>query len=188
MEYYTFSGSSQAPGYTLVHNSLGGFTDKFENRNLTLACHDFDGDGKLEFILSDVFGKMHLIKDIFQHDTGLAETDSLTVSNSVLSFTASMRVGRQARPAFAFLSEGQLPTMVVGSKQGGLFLFQPSEWVQNPDTDWSLLMQVYPNPADGFFKIEAKEDISIMLYNALGEQITSLLTVNAGPICSPNAL
>lgn len=188
MEYYTFSGSSQAPGYTLVHNSLGGFTDKFENRNLTLACHDFDGDGKLEFILSDVFGKMHLIKDIFQHDTGLAETDSLTVSNSVLSFTASMRVGRQARPAFAVLSEGQLPTMVVGSKQGGLFLFQPSEWVQNPDTDWCLLMQVYPNPADGFFKIEAKEDISIMLYNALGEQIGPAFTVNKDEIFQYNTV
>lgn len=182
MEYHSFSGNGDAPSYTLTDNSLGGFTDKFENRNLTLACHDLDGDGKLEFILSDVFGKMHLIKDIFQHDTGLAETDSLTVSNSVLSFTASMRVGRQARPAFAVLSEGHFPTMVVGSKQGGLFLFQPSEWTQNPGMDRSLLMQVYPNPAEGFFKIEAEETISIVVYDALGKKVGPYFTVSKAEI------
>lgn len=177
MEYYVFSGSNTDPSYTLEQNSLGGFTDKFENRNLTLACYDLDGDGTLEFILSDAAGKMHLIKDILQHNTGLADADSLTVSNSALGFTASTRLGRQARPAFAVLSEGQPPTMVVGSKQGGLFLFQPSDWMPNPGQGKSLIMQLYPNPADGFFKIEAKEDISITLYDALGKRIGSSFTV-----------
>ena len=188
MEYYAFSGSNTSPSYTLEQNSLGGFTDKFENRNLTLSSYDLDGDGTLEFILSDAFGKMHLIKDILQHDTGLAETDSLTASSSVLGFTESMRLGRQARPAFAVLSEGQFPTMVVGSKQGGLFLFQPSEWVQIPDAKRALLMQVYPNPADGFFKIEAKEDIAIMLYDAVGKKIGSAFTVHKDEIFHYNTV
>lgn len=178
MAYYTFSGDANTPSYVLENNALGGFTDKFENRNLIPASYDLDGDGTLEFILSDAFGKMHLIKDILQHDTGLAKTDSITVSNSDLGFTAAARLGRQARPAFAVLSEGHFPAMVVGSKQGGLFLFQPSKWAQNPDRAKVLLMQVYPNPANGFFKVEAKEDLSLMLYDALGKQVGYPFAVN----------
>lgn len=182
MEYYTFSGNSHAPDYTLEDSSLGGFTDKFENRNVIPSVYDLDGDGTLEFILSDAFGNLHLIKDIFQHDSGLADTDSLTVSSSVLGFTESARLGRQARPAFAVLSEGHFPTMIVGSKQGGLFLFQPSEWVQSPGKGRSRLMQVYPNPAEGFFKIEAEETVSIVLYDALGKKVAPSFTVSKAEI------
>lgn len=172
MEYYTFSGNSSAPSYTLAQDALGGFTDKFENRNLIPASYDLDGDGALELVLSDAAGKIHLIKDILNHDTGLAGADSLTVSSSVLGFTAATRFGRQARPVFAVLSEGHFPTMVVGSKQGGLFLFQPSGWSQNPGQGKADLMQIYPNPAQDFFKIHAKENLSITLYDALGKKVS----------------
>lgn len=170
MEYYTFSGNAAAPDYTLTHSAFAGFTDKFQNRNLIPAAYDLDRNGTPELIISDTGGKLYLIKDVFKHTTGLADTDSLTISDSALGFVQASQFGRQARMAFTNLIEGEPPLLVVGSRQGGLYLLRNKEGVRNPGPQEQIVFDVFPNPAADFFMIRANQNLSVALYDALGKK------------------
>lgn len=173
MEYYEFSGSAVSPDYTLVNSALAGFTDKFQNRNLIPTAYDLDGNRTPELILSGADGKLHLIKDIFNHTTGLEDADSLTISYSMdtLDFVHASRLGRQARIAFAPLFEGEPPVMVVGGRQGGLLMLYNEESVRKPVPSEKIVLNIFPNPATDFFMIRSNQNLSVQVYNALGKKV-----------------
>lgn len=171
LDYFEFSGTEAAPSYTLRSDKFAGFTDKFENRNLIPFLTDYQGDGTVDLLLSNADGNLLSIPDMSTHTTGLSGVDSIIVADTRLDRRDAYRFGRQSRIAFGALFKGEKPSLLVGNRQGGLYLLRNTEGRINPVDEENLVLEIFPNPTEGAFKIKTNQPVEVTVFDITGRLI-----------------
>ncbi len=168
VEYYENMGSNGSIAFELVEDNFAGFTDKFENRNLTPAIYDVDADGKNELVISNGKGQLYIISDYFNHQSGLAEAETVSIKNIRWNNTYHKSFGFESKIAFGPLFRGELPSMLIGSRQGGVYLLRNKNGSVNPGED-GLTLTCFPVPTDDILNVEVSHNSRIVLYNTMGK-------------------
>lgn len=179
LEYYGHQAIQGAVGFNLLEENFAGFTDIFENRNLTPAISDIDNNGLNELVISNRKGQLFVIDNFFSHQSGLEGAKIISVKNDKTNATYHKSFGFESNVAFAPLFRGELPTMVVGSRQGGVYLLRNKSGSLNPGED-SFVLNCSPVPSDGILNVEVNEAAQITLYNPLGEIVWGERQQSAG--------
>src|SRR5690606_18310439 len=159
--------------------NLAGFTAKFENRNLTPALFDIDHDGVNELIISNSKGQLSIIEDMLNHQTGLEGSKALNIVNKKWDNSSHKGFGFGSSIAFGVLFEGEYASMLVGSRQGGVYLLRNKSGVIHPGEE-SFALNCFPIPSAGILNVEVSESASIILYNLLGEIVWKEMKQAAG--------
>ncbi len=168
LEYYENTAMADNVDFKLEKDNFAGFTDRFENRNLTPAIYDIDADGLNELVISNASGQLFIIRDYFNHESGLQGAEAISVKNGKWNDSHHKAFGFESKIAFAPLFRGELPTMVVSGRQGGVNLLRNKSGSGSADGD-SFTLDCSPVPTDGFLNIEVSEAAQIVLYNTLGK-------------------
>lgn len=170
LDYYENQEQSSELGFSLVTENFAGFYDNFENRNLTPAIFDLNNDGNSELIISNARGQLFFIDDIETHQSGLEDIEMVEIQNNILNQTVQAKFGFGSKVAFASLFMAELPSMLVGSRQGGLYLLRNKEGFLNPGED-DFTLECFPNPTEDELTVKVSEKAAFKIYNGLGSLV-----------------
>ena len=168
LEYWLNTSSEGSISFELVDEALAGIIDDSFRRELVPLADDINNDGELELITTDATGIMRVYSD-FLDNNGQSVFDLVIEPAENLSLTRS-RWGRGASLAIANLG-GQLPHLVVGSKQGGLLLFENYSIPGSGPGNEPFLMELFPNPGTGLISLRGNQNFTIEIYNTMGQLV-----------------
>lgn len=179
VDFYTNKALGVEVEFNLERENFAGFTDKFENRNLTPAIFDVDANGRSELIVSNAKGQLFIIEDFSNHQSALENARVLSIRSNETDTIYHKSFGFESNVAFGPLFSGELPSMIVGSKQGGAYLLRNKGGSVNPDGEFFTLT-CSPIPTDGILNVEVSEAATIMLYNTLGKLVWEVQEQSGG--------
>lgn len=170
LDYYKNEAQDSEPVFSLVAENFAGFSVGFENRNLTPVIFDLNKDGRSELVISNAKGQIFFIEDIESHQSGLENIEMIEIQNSILNQRVQSKFGFGSMLAFASLFNGELPTLLVGSRQGGLYLLRNEIGGSGPGEE-DFTLECYPNPAEDGITVKVSEKATVKIYNALGNLV-----------------
>ncbi|UXP33234.1 T9SS type A sorting domain-containing protein [Reichenbachiella agarivorans] len=130
--------------------------------NLSITIEDVDEDQKDDLIVTDRSGRLSIYPD-FPANRSISNQELFDFSSNG-TFTTS-RFGRYSKPAFGKLGTTSL---VVGSIQGGIWLYESSKAEKK-----KLNLTVYPNPSgiDKKVRFLANQSATLYLLTASGHLV-----------------
>jgi hypothetical protein len=69
----------------------------------------------------------------------------------------------------------QLPHLVLGSKQGGLFLLENLSIPGNNPGGDDFILELFPNPGDGDVTLRGNQNFTYVIYNSQGQSVMGIL-------------
>ena len=172
LEYRRNTGSTSEPTFILENDAFAGIANNSGRRNLVPLIDDINNDGKTELLVTDDSGILQLFTN-FQGQSTPQLTTKL-IDSELLGTLVPTRIGRQNWMATAALFDTKLPALIIGSIQGGLFMFEnvSENGNYNGGNEGPFVLEVFPNPGPPF-KIRANQVFSYHLYNTLGQLVTA---------------
>lgn len=170
LDYYMNQALASAAIFSLKVENFAGFSDSFENRNLTPVIFDLKKDGSTELVISNAKGQIFLIEDVEAHQSGLENTEVIEIPNTILNQRVQAIFKYGSMLAFASLFNGELPSLLVGNRQGGLYLLR-NENGGSDSGDEDFTLKCFPNPTVDHMTVKVSEKAVVKIYNALGSLV-----------------
>ncbi len=174
LEYWTNDGGTAPFSFQLNNASVAGIVDDSFRRELVPLAADLNGDEILELATLDATGVVRIYKNFLStSDTDPPEEFSLVIEPTMGALTLPSRWGRGATLTHAVLSN-DLPYIVIGSNQGGLFLLENnSDPLVGPNPGSVLGLKLLPNPSSDLVEFRANQSFDWRMYNTLGQLVRS---------------
>jgi hypothetical protein len=181
LNYYHNSGSAANPIFTFVTDSLGKVN--VTNYNLSYdgystPCFFTDQFNNTGLLVGSEEGKVHFFTDIDNNLSGTFQNaDSLL--KSLTGTTIQPNSGWRTSACIASISDPVFMDLVVGNYSGGVNYYchnlvpEVISSVKEINKVKEKSLRVFPNPADGYVKLEVLsassfENFSIQIINLLG--------------------
>jgi len=173
LEYWINTSAGNNFSFELSSEAFAGIIDDSFRRELVPATADINLDGQLELITTDATGVMRVYSNITDEiSSNNMERFDLLIQPEDNKPLVRSSWGRGSSVAVADLG-GSLPHLVIGSRQGGLFLLENlSEPGDNP-SDREFVLRVYPNPGERLVTLQANQNFIYSIYNSQGQLIMS---------------
>ena len=172
LEYWRNNSTGGIIGFELINDAFAGIIDDSFRRELVPMASDLNGDGILELATIDATGVMRIY-------TNFSESSESSPSQMVFDMLIAptqaedavrSRWGRGASLSSAQLG-GQLPHLVVGSRQGGLYLLENFSQPGGGNGGSEFTMELFPNPGKGLVTLRGNQNFTIEVYNTLGQLV-----------------
>lgn len=175
------SGTNTAPAYNANSDPYLGINLNPDRTFLVPVVANEDGNSQPDLLLADNSGGLRLIND-FAASAG----DPLVVQvyNETFSTTGTLSAGRRIWPAMADLNGDNALELVVGTAQGGLYLYSETDKAGNPTDGVKLLVNMYPNPLQETRTLSISSNLPAtgLLYNLSGQQLGQELILPNGEL------
>ena len=175
--YYRNASGGLIPQWVLSDEAAGGIEGGITELFLSPLLTDLDGDGTTELLTTDISGCLLVRPDFIRalNQSTAVLPDTVKMYNSLLSENRALTLGNQSWLAAAPLFGNRRPALVVGTRRGGISVYQlDSEIIPTREVDLLL----FPNPAEQDVTLQASEAImEVQLINLAGQllQQTTLL-------------
>jgi hypothetical protein len=171
LEYWRNTSSGGNFTFELINAALAGITDDSFRRELVPLAADMNRDGELELITTDATGVMRIYTDYLDASEAMPPQsfEQLIEPNSGQTSVGS-RWGIGATLTNANLGPG-LPYLVIGSRQGGLFLLENLSEPGTSSGGDEFTMDLFPNPGIEQVTFQANQNFTIRIYNSLGQLV-----------------
>jgi len=171
LEYWLNTSGGGNFTFNLVDESVAGIVDDSFRRELAPMAADINRDGELELVTIDATGVMRVYRNFLSSDdNNPVQLFELVIEPAENEPMVRSRWGRGASIANASLGS-QLPHLIIGSKQGGLFLLEnlsaPGGGSGGPD----FTLEVFPNPGVEMVTIHGNQKFMVEIYNNLGQLV-----------------
>jgi hypothetical protein len=150
--------------FRLVDEAFLGFQDILANKNLSIALADFDNNGTVDLVYSDLSGILKFSSDIF----------SQQVSPSIALITISeeadplpSRLGESTYLTALDIDEDGDSDLISGTSAGGLTILMNTGEI-TPPVESKRIFSIFPNPVD-FGK-----NLKILSFEAANYEIVSI--------------
>ena len=175
--YYRNASGGLIPQWVLSDEAAGGIEGGITELFLFSLLTDLDGNGTTELLTTDISGRLLVRPDFIRslNQGGAVLPDTVQTYNSLLSENRALTLGNQSWLATAPLFGNRRPALVVGTRRGGISIYQlDSETIPTQEVDLLL----FPNPAEQDVTLQASEAImEVQLISLTGQllQQTTLL-------------
>lgn len=169
LEFWTNTSLGNNFTFELTDDSYAGIIDDSFRRELFPLAKDINNDGQLELVTSDATGVMRLYKN-FSSENEPPEIFDLLIEPSENQDLLRSRWGGGIAMAAANLGD-ELPHLVLGSKQGGLFLLKNLSIPGDGPGDNDLILKLFPNPGDGDVTLRGNQNFTYVIYNSQGQLV-----------------
>lgn len=178
LEYRRNTGNTTDPTFILETDAFAGISNNTGRRNLVPLMDDINNDGVADLLVIDDSGILRVYTD-FLNQTEPQITSEL-IDNSLTNQPTTSRLGRRNWMATGKLFGNNLPALLIGSIQGGLFFFEnlSEDGNFNGGNQETFVVEIFPNPGPPF-KIRSNQPYSYFLYSTLGQLISA-----EGPIAA----
>ncbi len=154
--------------FSLRNQSVGGITDDFNKRALSIAIADFNKNNKADLITGDRSGRLNIYTDFTDRINSALTASTDFIFNQLQDRNVGYNFGREVFPA----TYGD--DIVVGLTGGGL-QFLKNKGVVNAIRESEIFdfqFNVFPNPSYDNISIQCNKAGKIAIFNLLGIQIT----------------
>ncbi|GJM28648.1 MAG: hypothetical protein DHS20C17_12830 [Cyclobacteriaceae bacterium] len=177
LEYWSNASVGSNFSFELTNDAFAGIIDDSFRRELFPMAADINNDGQLELVTTDATGVMRVYTNFIDPD-GINPLEMFEyliepVANQPL---LRSRLGRGTAVAAANLGS-QLPHLVLGSRQGGLFLLENQSIPGNNPNGENFTMELFPNPGDGQVTLRGNQHFIYEIYNSQGQRVMESLPV-----------
>ena len=175
--YYSNSGTNKTFSFKLETDSFAGVSINFEGRFSQPAVADFDLDGRPDLLTVDHTGSVRLFHGA---EWGKwTERESLLFTNNGSSSSPVM--GNYLTAAIGDYNGDGKPDISVGTNAGGLKMITNIIPVTvtgvEPGSDFKI--EVFPNPADEYIRIQSSRRATLKVMNITGSSILNNVLVKA---------
>jgi len=175
LEYWNNSSSGNNFMFEIVTDSVAGIVDDSFRRELVPLAVDINHDGQLELVTTDATGVMKVYNNFL--DTGGSNNPTqsfdLLIEPSADETSVRSRWGLGSSLSSADLGS-QLPYLVIGSKQGGLYLLENLSEPGNGSGGSEFTLDMFPNPGtsgNDLITLQGNQDFTFLIYNSLGQLV-----------------
>lgn len=171
LEYWRNTSSGESLTFELIDDALSGVIDDSFRRELAPVAADINGDKDLELITTDATGVIRVYRNFLnQQESSSIQMFDLLIEPANDQQVQQSRLGRGATLAVASLGS-QFPHIVVGSKQGGLFLMENLSMPANGSAENEFTIELFPNPGVDMITVRGNRNFTIEIYNNLGQLV-----------------
>lgn len=169
LEYWRNSSSNGSLSFELIDDAVAGIIDDSFRRELAPVTGDINNDGQLELLTTDATGVMRTYRNFLQTEIS-PELFDLIIEPEVDAVLMKSRWGHGASIAIAQISTG-LPHLVIGSRQGGLFLLENYSEAGGGTGVENFTLEMFPNPGVELITLRGNQNFTMEIYNSLGQLI-----------------
>lgn len=164
------SGTNTAPAYAADSEAYLGINLNPDRTFLVPVVVNQDGNNRPDLLLADNSGGLRLIND-FAASAG--DVQLVQVYNETFNVTSTLSAGRRIWPVMGDLNGDNALELVVGTAQGGLYLYSETDEAGNPTDDVKLLVNTYPNPLGETRTLSISSNLPAtgLLHNVSGQQL-----------------
>ncbi len=171
LEHWRNTSEGGSFTFDLVDESVAGIVDDSFKRELAPMVADINHDGALELVTIDATGVMRIYRNfVNSKENQPTQPFDLVIEPSENEPMLRSRWGRGASITFARLGS-QLPHLVIGSKQGGLFLLENFSAPGDGTGETDFTLDVFPNPGVEFVTLRGNQHFTVEIYNSLGQLV-----------------
>jgi len=176
LDYYENTGASRAPAFGLVQENVLAI-DGSQGRRLVPGVADLDQDGTLDLFATNDTGILSVYPDYqaqMQADAPPNVIQNLVVEGSTTSTTL---LDLHTWPVAALLDARQPPSIIVGTRRGGLVHLKAGEAPPTGGNDIGLFAA--PNPANERLVVTTQINAQVSLVSLKGQTMLTNATVSA---------
>ena len=172
LKYFANVGTVDAPSFKLIDSTYGGIksNNTSTNGNLSLTIADIDNDSKEDIVAVNDSGFV-ICYPSFKNQDPKNFTEKFTIQSN----SGNNSLGKNLSLAMTELNGDNIPEVVIGNQNGGLFLFQLSasktSLIFENENAELYKTKIYPNPSIGTFTIENRKNISLKIVDYSGVEI-----------------
>jgi hypothetical protein len=176
LEYWLNISGAGSFTFELVDEHVAGIVDDSFRRELAPMVEDINRDGELELVTVDATGVMRVYRNFLTSgDSDPVQLFDLVIEPAENEPLVRSRWGRGTSLASANLG-AQLPHLILGSKQGGLFLLENFSKPGGGSGGTDFTLEVFPNPGVEQVTLRGNQNFTIEIYNSLGQLVFENLT------------
>jgi hypothetical protein len=185
VDFYKNTGTFHAPEFTLETGNFLGLSNNFLRGNPKFSIADFNNDGKEDLLISDFSGAINIYPSFKDHLKGTIQPEEEIFENEILKGkTHRVNLGNAVHTAAANLFFDDFPAIIAGTAEGGLVFLKNT--AESDSKDFFLELKVFPNPASGYAKIRANDNVRVEIFNLLGQKLLETPLIEKGSIFSVN--
>jgi len=178
-ERHLYIGSENVQIYNYDINELGnlsanGFLTSLEGvieiRYAAPCFIDIDQDADIDIVIGDDDGYLNLFIN--------NGSDEFTQNGFLLSNGEPIKVGYDARPAFADLDDDSDLDLIVGDYYGRMVFYRNDGFAEIPECDFNNNVLIFPNPTNGIFTITDTFGKDIEIFSIDGKLVYSEHNIN----------
>ncbi|MEY5048515.1 MAG: hypothetical protein RLZZ175_1874 [Bacteroidota bacterium] len=162
--------NSASINYSLVTDSLAGYSSNYLQQQPSLASADINNNGKTDWFVCNNSGECYYALDTILYPKSPKWTKS-NINLNAIAVNNTSHLG--INPNINIIALDTSYQLIAGNISGGIQLFstKASSKLTNPEE--SDFVNLYPNPAENFFIFYAEKNGFITIYDALGKEYFS---------------
>ena len=179
--YYRNASTGLMPQWVLSDEAAGGIEGGITELFLSPLLIDFDRDGTTDLLTTDISGRLLVRPDFIRalNQGGAVLPDTIQTYNTLLSENRALALGNQSWLTAAPLFGSGRPALVVGTRRGGISVYQLDSET-TPSQEVELLL--FPNPAEQDVTLQASEAImEVQLINLAGQLLQQSTILEPAP-------
>jgi len=176
LDYYENTGAGRAPAFGLVQENVLAI-DGSQGRRLVPGVADLDQDGTLDLFATNDTGILSVYPD---YQAQMQEGGTTNVIQNLVvegSTTSTTLLDLHTWPVAALLDARQPPSIIVGTRRGGLVHLKAAEAPPTGDNDIGLFAA--PNPANERLVVTTQISAQVSLVSLKGQTVLTNATVSA---------
>lgn len=171
LEYWLNTSVGGSFTFDLIDETVAGIVDDSFRRELVPMVADINNDGNLELVTVDATGVMRVYRNFLDFsDSNPVQLFDQLIEPSENEPMLKSRWGRGASIASARLGS-QLPYLIIGSNQGGLFLLENHSAPGGGPGETNFTLEVFPNPGVEYVTLRGNQNFSVEIYSSLGQLV-----------------
>ena len=184
INYFRNTGNNQNFNFELEEDDFLNLSTG--RRNVNPVATDYDGDGNLDLITTDMGENMWVNFNLRESiELGTVENmDRLMIRNPIINVdTATANFGQASFPAFADLRRTGFQVLAVGNIQGGINLFSNVLDTPTPFEGEGFRVRAFPSPLDSpatEITIQTSEAAIVNVFAYNGQRVFDGLNLSSG--------
>jgi hypothetical protein len=177
LQYWRNQRVSETPSFMLEDDTFLNISANVVRQNISGTAADLDADGKIDLILGDQRGVVHIISN-FREATDVSGETTNIIFNSLTKDYQSKNLGGRIWPVTANLYNTNEPSIIVGNTLGGIYILRNDEGESLPEDP---VISIYPNPVmkRDVVHLQIDRAATAQVFGSLGQTITSPVNIPA---------
>jgi hypothetical protein len=172
LSYYENQGNLN---FSLLTNEAGGLGINIQKQVLSVAVADVTDDNQLDLITGDASGQVQIYDNFVKDLRGTFKPLGNFIRHKISGIIVNQHFGREVCPTVWGKN------IVLGLGTGGVqFLQRQQVILSSDDSNFTRNhLQVYPNPTTDQLNISSEEEVSVQIFNSLGQRMYALQSLQA---------